>query len=71
MRLEGGMYYWQKNKAIKALKAVGVQFPSTQQIVDGTVRSITDPLSKINIEIYTITETKQFKNWFVDLIKTP
>ncbi len=67
----GGLYYWQKNKAIKALQVVGVQFPSTQQIVDGLVRSITDPLSKVKRNFDSVTETKQFEHWFGDWQNNP
>lgn len=60
----GGIYYWNKNKAISRARGLGVQFPGSSTVADGFIRSITDPLSKVNPKIKNIFETKQFKRWF-------
>ncbi len=62
----GGIYYWDKKSAIAGLNAFGVQFPGAQQLGNGHIRSITHPLSKVNKQIYTVTKTRQFINWFGD-----
>lgn len=61
---KGGIYYWQKNKAISLARFIGVQFPVVSTITDGFVRSISDPLSKVNMRIEKFSDTKQFKRWF-------
>ncbi len=66
----GGIYYWQKNKAIQLMKNRGVQFPKFN-IADGSIRSITDPLSKVNTKMKSVTESKQFKRWFGDWQNKP
>ncbi len=61
----GGIYYWQKNRAIQLANGRGVQFPKSSTIADGYIRSITDPGSKVNTsKAKSPTETKQFKRWF-------
>lgn len=60
----GGIYYWNKKKALNAARVHGVQFPGGSAIADGFIRSITDPLSKVNPKIKNIFDTKQFKRWF-------
>ena len=61
---KGGIYYWNKKKAIHAANGIGVQFPGSSAIADGFIRSIHDPLSKVNPRLKNIFETKQFKRWF-------
>ena len=64
---KGGIYYWDKNKALAIMASIrGVQFPGTSTIASGSVRSIYDPLSKVNPRIKNIYDTKQFKRWFGD-----
>lgn len=60
----GGIYYWQKNKAIAMARSRGVQFPGCSTIADGFIRSIYDFKSKVKPKIKNIFETKQFKRWF-------
>lgn len=62
---QGGIYYWDKNKATQQLSNPGVQFPSAySQIPDGLIRSIHDPLSRVNPKIKSVTKTKQFGDFF-------
>ncbi len=67
---QGGIYYWQKNKAIQLMKSRGVQFPKFN-IGDGFIKSISHPLSKVNKKINSHTETKQFIKWFGDWKNKP
>lgn len=60
----GGIYYWNKKKATTLARIHGVQFPGTATIVDGSVRSIHDPKSKVKSKLNNIFESKQFKRWF-------
>lgn len=62
----GGIYYWQKNKAVQLLSGRGVQFPGGLNITDGFVRSISDPLSNVKPKFKNVTQTQQFKRWFGD-----
>lgn len=66
----GGIYYWQKEKAIQLMNKYGVQFP-TLNIKDGFIKSIAHPLSKVNKKINSHTETKQFIKWFGDWKNKP
>lgn len=61
---KGGIYYWDKNKARNLANGIGVQFPGSSTISNGFMRSIYDPLSKVNPRIKNNYETKQFKRWF-------
>ena len=62
----GGIYYWQKDKAIWNLITSGVQFPGITNIPDGVVRSVSHPLSQVKSSLKDVTQTKQFKRWFGD-----
>ena len=44
----GGVYYWQKNKAIGLLNANGVQFPGSSSLADGFIRSISQDTGNVN-----------------------
>ena len=55
-----------KKEAVKRLKLSGVQFPGSASIPDGSVRSITDPKSKVKKKIADATKTKQYKRWLGD-----
>ncbi len=66
----GGLYYWQKEKAIDLMDDRGVQFPK-ESIKDGFVKSISHPLSKVKKRIPDITLTKQFIRWFGDWQNKP
>ncbi len=60
----GGIYYWDKKKAIQVARKSGVQFPGGSQIPDGIVRIIHDSQSKVKSKLKNIFESKQFKAWF-------
>jgi hypothetical protein len=55
---------WQKNKATAVARGHGVQFPGGSTVANGFIRSISDPMSKVNKKISSQTDTKQFKRWF-------
>lgn len=62
---QGGIYYWDKKKAVRQLLRTGVQFPrGHSRIPDGFIRSIHDPLSRVNTKIDSVTKTKQFGDFF-------
>lgn len=61
---KGGVYYWQKNKAIALARIIGVQFPGVSTVADGFIRSIHDAQSKVNPRLNSIFESQQFKRWF-------
>lgn len=56
----GGIYYWQKEKAIQLMNKYGVQFP-TLNIKDGFIKSIAHPLSKVNKKINSHTNKAVYK----------
>ena len=60
----GGVYYWNKKRALQLLNTIGVQFPVSSKVADGSIRSINDPLSKVKTKYKTVIETPQFKRWF-------
>lgn len=68
----GGVYYWQKNKARQLLSTSKVQFLGGNKIADGFIRSVSHPLSKVNTKLKSFLESLQFKNFFGDWqIKPP
>ena len=52
----GGIYYWQKEKAIQLVSARGVQFPKGD-IKDGFVKSISDSKSKVKKKYHDVKNT--------------
>ena len=67
----GGIYYWNKNKATQLANGRGVQFPKRIAVADGFIRSIRDSKSKVNLKINSIVDTKQFKRMKKPLDKYP
>lgn len=61
---KGGIYYWEKRKALELARGLGVHFPGFSTISKGFIRSIDDPLSKVKRKINSVFDTKQFKRWF-------
>ena len=66
----GGIYYWQKEKAIQLVSARGVQFPKGD-IKDGFVKSISDSKSKVKKKYHDVKNTRQFRYWFGDWQNKP
>ena len=67
----GGIYYWQKNKATQLLSTSKVQFLGGNNIADGFIRSISHHLSKVNTKLKNVLESKQFLRFFGDWIHKP
>ncbi len=66
----GGVYFWNKEKATQLMDRIGVQFPKVD-INDGFVKSISNPDSNVKKKIDDITLTKQFIRWFGDWQNKP
>ena len=66
----GGIYYWQKEKAIQLVSARGVQFPKGD-IKDGFVKRISDSKSKVKKKYHDVKNTRQFRYWFGDWQNKP
>ena len=59
------LFYWNKNEAVSLLQRAGLQLPSGLP-QDGSVHSIRENGSKVNMKFENETESQQFKRWFGD-----
>ncbi len=65
------LFYVDKKETTRFLNASGVQFPGGISLSDGYIHSIHDPGSPVNTKFQSVTQTKQFKEWFGDWEKHP
>ena len=62
---KGGIYFWDKNKALVSARSHGGQFPGVSTVPDGFIRSISDPKSNVNKKLQSELQSKQFRRWFM------
>ena len=62
---KGGIYFWDKNKALVSARSHGGQLPGVSTVPDGFIRSISDPKSNVNKKLQSELQSKQFRRWFM------
>lgn len=65
------VFYINKDKATKVLQRTGNPIPSGLSNLDGFIHSVIDPGSPVKMRITSVTESKQFKDWFGNWQKHP
>jgi len=68
---EIGILYLDKKTGPTLLRQAGVQFSAIGMQADELMHSLTEAKSPVNFKFSDITETKQFKRFFGDWLKTP